>query len=143
MLLAKTVKEFSELMTNSMVYIGIVFACVVVLIIAVLRITKWIRDGDDPAETERLMLTQIADLHRQGELSGEEFRSIKGQLVGRLKNEFEEADPQTTSKNPNEQPAQTDNTKLTTESENQSEGERPEKDVSSTSEISEPEEPAS
>ena len=41
-------------------------------------------DDTDPAETDRQMLTAMNELHRQGDLTQEEFRSIKGQLVERL-----------------------------------------------------------
>ncbi|MBW3539492.1 MAG: hypothetical protein KY476_04410 [Planctomycetes bacterium] len=48
----------------------------------------WIRarycGGEDPAAQVHEMLTQMAQTHREGGLSDEEYRSIKGQLVERL-----------------------------------------------------------
>jgi len=42
------------------------------------------RDDEDPAATDHQMLTRIEDLRQQGDLSYEEYRSIKGQLIQRL-----------------------------------------------------------
>ena len=47
---------------------------------AVLRIRAWYRDGDDPADTQREMLRQFRESTLRGDLSDEEFRSIKGQM---------------------------------------------------------------
>ena len=64
--------------------------CVVVLIVlvfviwAVARFTTSVTKGIDPAETDRQMLTAVRDLKTQGELSDEEYRSIKSRLVDRL-----------------------------------------------------------
>jgi len=59
----------------------------IVLIVVIGLITRLITratEDSDPAETDRQMLTAINDLHLKGDLSQEEFRSIKGQLVDRL-----------------------------------------------------------
>jgi hypothetical protein len=48
----------------------------------VLRIRARFRDREDPAVEHRRMLMQMGDLHREGGLSDEEFRSIKGRLGG-------------------------------------------------------------
>lgn len=50
----------------------------------VLRIRSRYRDNEDPAAAEQLMLMQLRDLRRQGDLSENEYRSIKGRLVERL-----------------------------------------------------------
>ena len=50
------------------------------------RLTTTVTDDIDPAETDRQMLTAVNELHSQGELSEEEYRSIKGRLVTRLSN---------------------------------------------------------
>jgi hypothetical protein len=47
----------------------------------VFRIRARFRDREDPAATRHRMLTQMGELHRQGELSAEEYRSIKGRLI--------------------------------------------------------------
>ena len=54
------------------------------LVWAVVRIRSLFRDDDDPAAIDRSMLMQIGDLHRQGDLSEEEYRSIKRALAERL-----------------------------------------------------------
>lgn len=71
--------------------------CVVVLIVlvfviwAVARFTTSVSKDIDPAETDRQMLTAVRDLKTEGELSEEEYRSIKSRLVDRL---TETADPE-------------------------------------------------
>lgn len=57
---------------------------VIVMIVAVVMIRGWLRDDDDPAHEDQQMLRQIAELQRRGELSGEEYRSIKGRIIGRM-----------------------------------------------------------
>ncbi len=59
-------------------------ACLVVLIWAVLRLVARVNEDVDPAEADREMLLALNDLRRQGDLTDDEFRSIKGQIVGRL-----------------------------------------------------------
>ncbi len=60
----------------------------IVLISGLIWLVIWIRsrfrDDADPAETDQQMLLQIGDLRREGDLSDEEYRSIKGRLVERL-----------------------------------------------------------
>lgn len=51
---------------------------------AIIRVTTWFRDGAGPAESEQVLLTHFRELHRQGDLSDEEYRSIKGRLVARF-----------------------------------------------------------
>ena len=48
------------------------------------RILAWMRDDADNAAAEQMMLTEISELHRGGDLSEEEYRSIKGRLLERL-----------------------------------------------------------
>jgi hypothetical protein len=50
----------------------------------VLRIRSRYRDNEDPAAVEHQMLMQLRDLRRQGDLSEDEYRSIKGRLIERL-----------------------------------------------------------
>ncbi|MEX2286220.1 MAG: hypothetical protein WD648_03965 [Planctomycetaceae bacterium] len=60
------------------------FVCLVVAGWLMIRIRSRYRDNEDPAAAEQQMLAQIRDLHRQGDLSEDEYRSIKGRLVKRL-----------------------------------------------------------
>lgn len=67
---------------------GLLFAGLVVVLGIGLWLVSWIRsrladDEGSQAEDHRL-LTQIADLKEQGDLSEEEYRSIKGRLVERI-----------------------------------------------------------
>jgi hypothetical protein len=47
----------------------------------ILRIRARFRDRDDPAEQKHRLLMQMGDLHHEGGLSDEEYRSIKGRLI--------------------------------------------------------------
>jgi hypothetical protein len=57
------------------------------------KFISWMRDDEDATATEQLMLTEIGDLHRGGDLTEEEYRSIKGRLLERLdsSNDFPKA----------------------------------------------------
>ena len=72
------------------------FACGIVAVATfvwlALRFFARMRDGDDPAVTDQQMLTQIAEMHRQGSLEETEYRSIKVRLVDRLKDEDVESE---------------------------------------------------
>lgn len=50
----------------------------------IVRIKTWLQGGEDPAEGDQSLLMQFSELHREGELTEEEYRSIKGRLVARL-----------------------------------------------------------
>jgi len=63
---------------------GVVLVLLVLFVWMIVRLVSRETDDIDPAEVDRQMLTAINELHRQGDLSQEEFRSIKGQLVERL-----------------------------------------------------------
>ena len=66
------------------IYVVALIALISVLIWAVVRIRSRYRDDDDPAAIDRSMLLGLGDLHRGGDLSDEEYRSIKGRLVKRI-----------------------------------------------------------
>jgi hypothetical protein len=68
-------------------------AGIVFLLWLALRVRSWFRGGEDPAETEQQMLTQMGNLYRQGDLTDEEYRSIKSRLVERLDGALREAGP--------------------------------------------------
>ncbi len=51
---------------------------------AFVRFVAWMRDDEDTAAAEQMMLTEIGEMHRGGDLSQEEYRSIKGRLLERL-----------------------------------------------------------
>lgn len=66
-------------------------ACLVVVIWAILRFVSRVNEDVDPAEADREMLQALMDLRREGQVSEDEFRSIKGQIVGRLNNKWTDA----------------------------------------------------
>ena len=70
--------------TDSWLVFAIVLVTLVIFIWLIARLTARVTGDTDPAETDRQMLTAITDLHRKGDLSLEEYRSIKSQLVRRL-----------------------------------------------------------
>lgn len=74
---------FEELLNSSFIWLGLI----VVLGIGI-WIISWIRsrfaDGEGSATEDHQLLSQIGDLRDQGDLSEEEYRSIKGRLVVRL-----------------------------------------------------------
>jgi hypothetical protein len=59
------------------------FLAVVALVWLVVRIRAWFREDEGPAELSDEMLLQFKDLHRQGDLSEGEYRSIQNQLLER------------------------------------------------------------
>lgn len=59
-------------------------AFLVVLIWAILRLVARVNEDVDPADADQEMLSLLNELRREGDLSEDEFRSIKGQIVGRL-----------------------------------------------------------
>ncbi len=67
----------------SLIALGIIVA-VAIAIWLIVRIRARYRDNEDPAVVDHQMLTQMVDLHREGDLSDEEYRSIKGRLIERI-----------------------------------------------------------
>ncbi len=59
-------------------------ACVVVVVWTIVRLISRVNEDVDPAEADREMLQALNDLRREGDLTEDEFRSIKGQITGRL-----------------------------------------------------------
>jgi hypothetical protein len=64
-------------------WIGLFFA-LLVLAWAVSRIRAWFREDDDPVGNTQEMLSEIREMYVEGDLSEEEFRSIKGRLTERV-----------------------------------------------------------
>lgn len=67
---------------------GFAIAALVLVIGIGLWVVSWIRsrlaDDEDSATEAHRLLSQIADLKEQGDLTEEEYRSIKGRLVERI-----------------------------------------------------------
>lgn len=71
--------------TDSWSIFVIVLIALIIFIWLIARLVTRATEDSDPAEVDRQMLTAINDLRRKGDLPQEEFRSIKGQLIDRLK----------------------------------------------------------
>jgi len=68
--------------STSIYWLGLGVALIAMaLVIHYLR--AWYRDRDDRADTNDKLVDQMEELRRQGDLSDEEYRSIKGQVSAR------------------------------------------------------------
>ncbi len=63
-------------------------ACLVVLIWQIARFISRVDEDIDPAESDEDMLNTISELRREGDLTEAEYRSIKSQLMGRMRSTF-------------------------------------------------------
>jgi len=81
-----------ELPVDNWWFCAAVLIVLVVSIWAIARLTASATEDIDPAETDRQMLTAVSELRSQGELTTEEFRSIKSRLVNRLSEQTVAAD---------------------------------------------------
>ena len=68
-------------------WVGLLFA-IAFLGWSVVRLRAWFRDDSDPADDSGRMLSEIREMYHEGDLSEEEYRSIKGRLVQRLDEQF-------------------------------------------------------
>jgi hypothetical protein len=59
-------------------------ASLIVVVWAIVHVVSRVNEDVDPAEADREMLLALNDLRREGDLTEDEFRSIKGQITGRL-----------------------------------------------------------
>lgn len=69
-----------QIMQSAMV-IAITMIAVMILIAIAVKIRSWYRDGADDAADAQELLLQFHDLRRQGGLSEDEYRSIRGRLT--------------------------------------------------------------
>ena len=87
-------EELARLMQVSwMAWFGL-FALLAVAAWLVLRIRARFRDREDPTEGGHQMLMQMGELHRQGGLSDQEYRSIKSKLSGPVDQSTRGGDPE-------------------------------------------------
>ena len=66
---------------QSVLIVGLVVVAIGVLVVIALKLRAWYREDSDDAVSQDELLLQFRDLHRQGGLSEDEYRSIKGRLV--------------------------------------------------------------
>jgi hypothetical protein len=81
---ARDLERFLETLGGLLLPLGLLALVLFAAAWVVLRLRTRYRGGDDPAADAHAMLTQIGELRRQGGLSEEEYRSIKGRLTRRL-----------------------------------------------------------
>ena len=73
--------QFADFMQDSLWWwVGLLFA-IVVLTWTVLRLRQWFQEDSDPADDSRRMLSEIREMYHEGDLSEQEYRSIKGRLI--------------------------------------------------------------
>ena len=66
---------------QSVIIVGVVVVAIGVLVVIALKVRAWYREDSDDAASQDDLLLQFRDLHRQGGLSEDEYRSIKGRLL--------------------------------------------------------------
>ena len=84
---------------QSLTQAALLFAAVFVLTAIGIAIVRRFRDtgSDDTAESSEMM-TRFRDLHEQGGLSDEEFRTIKSKLASKLRAEISDLSPSSGTK---------------------------------------------
>ena len=79
--------QFGELLQETTVFWLVLIVAVIVASVLIVRIRTRYRGREDSEANQRQLLMQMGDLHREGEFTDEEFRSIKGRMSGR-RNDF-------------------------------------------------------
>ena len=80
MLLAAQTSVGEVLFASVWTWIGLVVA-ILCLVWIVVRVRAWFREDEDRAEDALRLLSEIQEMYEEGDLSEEEFRSIKGRLT--------------------------------------------------------------
>lgn len=96
-LLADWTWEAPKLPVDNWWFLGVVLVVLIFSIWLIARLTTTATEDIDPAEADRQMLTAVNELHSQGELTIEEYRSIKGRLVTRLSDKLPSDDSEDSS----------------------------------------------
>ena len=66
-------------------------AVIVFLTAGVVYLIRRMRDtGGEPAESSGELLTKFRDIHAQGDLSDEEYRTIKSRLAAKMQSELKQ-----------------------------------------------------
>jgi len=68
--------------STSIYWLGLGVALIAMAVV-IHYLRAWYRDRDDRADTDDKLVGQIEELRRRGDLSDEEYRSIKGQVSAR------------------------------------------------------------
>jgi uncharacterized membrane protein len=79
---------------QSLTQAALMFALVfVVMAIGIVVVRRFRREKNDDVAESSKMMTKFRDLHDQGGLSDEEFRTIKSKLAAKLRSEIKEVSP--------------------------------------------------
>ena len=79
--------QFGELLQETTVFWLVLIVAFIASAVLIVRIRTRYCGREDSEANQRLLLMQMGDLHREGELTDKEFRSIKGRMSGR-RNDF-------------------------------------------------------
>ena len=85
MLLARYTRQLTPLQflsENALSY-GLTFLFLALLIVIAFKLRSWFRDDSDPADVLDEMLMDFRELKRRGEVTDEEYRSIRSRLLNR------------------------------------------------------------
>ena len=63
------------------VSLGLVVLALVVLLVLVMKIKDWLRSTRLPENSPEELLLQFRDIHKQGELSADEYKNIRERLT--------------------------------------------------------------
>lgn len=69
---------------DSLTTLAILLTAIGVGIAIIVYVRSRYREDSDPAASDHAMLSHLGELHREGDLSEDEFRSIKCLLIDRL-----------------------------------------------------------
>ena len=82
-----------ELLTDQWVRVFVLSTAIVILILAGAYIaSKWRGTNDKDTMSAQEMLSNFREMHTQGVLTDEEFRTIKSKLAGDIQTELKDAD---------------------------------------------------
>lgn len=63
---------------------GVAVLLVALLVWSAFKLRSWYREDTGPADDRHELLVLFKDIQRQGDLTDEEYRSIKGRLAGEV-----------------------------------------------------------
>lgn len=79
-------RKFWELLEETSISWVLLIGVIIVAAVLIVRIkARYCGRADSEADPHQLLM-QMGEMHREGELSEEEFRSIKGRLLSRTNN---------------------------------------------------------
>jgi hypothetical protein len=78
-------RNSQDALTQALIPLITTVATIAVLAVVIYLIRSWLRENDGPAASDHELLGEYLELNRQGELSDEEFRIIKGRMASRIR----------------------------------------------------------